>query len=299
MALVRAATAAAFALALACSGAGPSPPPATCAVAGVPGTCVETSVCAGFSASTVGPCAGTLVCCTPAVAASGCDPAVYPLPNAGLAEDPGTGGCPSGMVAVDGFCVDRYEAALVRVDTGAPWSPYQNPGSVPVRAVSFAVAVPQAHVSQPEAASACAAAGKRLCTDAEWLRACRGPGQRVYPYGDVHQVGACNDERAVHPAAELFGTSDPWIWSFLDHPCLNQLAGSLARTGERMACETSEGARDMAGNLNEWTSDVAGTMRGGSYVTGALNGPGCLSATTAHSGAHHDHASGFRCCADP
>jgi formylglycine-generating enzyme required for sulfatase activity len=195
--------------------------------------------------------------------------------------------------------VDVYEAALVVVATGEPWSPYWNPGSTPVRAVSLAGAVPQGHVSGLQAAAACASAGKRLCTDAEWLRACRGPSLTTYPYGDTYQAGACNDTRATSPLVELFGTTDAWIYAFGDHPCLNQLPASLTAAGARPSCASAEGIRDLAGNLNEWTSDPAGTLRGGSYLTGSLNGAGCLSVTTAHDARFHDHTTGFRCCAGP
>ena len=58
-----------------------------------------------------------------------------PAPNAGnTVEAPGEGGCPPGMIAVGTFCVDRYEATLVRVDTGEAWCPYDNPGMIPMRA---------------------------------------------------------------------------------------------------------------------------------------------------------------------
>lgn len=203
------------------------------------------------------------------------------------------------MVLVDTFCVDRYEAALVLVSTGEPWSPYWGPGATAVRAVSLAGAVPQAYVSGLQASAACAAAGKRLCTDAEWMRACRGPASSLFPYGNEYQAGACNDVRSTLPVVELFGTADTWIWTFTGHPCLNQLPSSLDAAGARAACLTAEGLHDMAGNLNEWTANPAGTMRGGSYVTGATNGAGCLSATTAHDSSHHDFTTGFRCCADP
>lgn len=295
-----AASPAVLALALAaCSGGASPAPPAPCTASGIPGTCVEAAACGGYSTGTSGPCAGALVCCTPAVAAPGCDPAAHPQPNAGLVEAAGTGGCPAGMALVDTFCVDRYEAALVIAGTGDPWSPYWSPGATAVRAVSLAGAVPQGYASGTQAAAACAGAGKRLCTDAEWLRACRGPATTVYPYGNDYQAGACNDTRAANPVVELFGTTDTWIWSFTDHPCLNQLPASLADAGERAACVTAEGLHDLAGNLNEWTSDPAGTMRGGSYVMGALNGAGCSSATTAHGVTYYDFSTGFRCCADP
>jgi hypothetical protein len=221
-----------------------------------------------------------------------CDPAAMPLPNEGLVEEPGTGGCPAGMVRVDVFCIDRFEASL------EGWSPYFNPGAAPPAARSLRGAVPQAYISGVQAGAACAAAGKRLCTDAEWLRACGGPAGTTYPYGDTLAPGACNDARAVHPAVEYFGTTDPSIWSMLDHPCLDQLPDSLDPAGANAACVAAEGAYDLMGNLHEWTADPAGTFRGGFYVDTVINGPGCLYATTAHDASYWDYSTGFRCCAD-
>ena len=226
-----------------------------------------------------------------------CDPEVKVFPNGGLVEAPGEGGCPAGMLRVDAFCVDRFEAALVELD-GTPWSPYFNPGRAPVRAVSLEEAVPQAYISGVQAGEACVAAGKRLCTDAEWLRACQGPMGTTYPYGDADEPGVCNDARAVHPAVEYFGTSDDWIYSKLDNACLDQLPDSLDRAGTNPGCITAEGAFDMMGNLHEWTADPEGTFRGGYYVDTKINGPGCLYATTAHATSHWDYSTGFRCCAD-
>ncbi len=222
-----------------------------------------------------------------------------PQPNLPAAEAPGSEGCPAGMSYVDGFCVDRYEASLVRVSDASPWPPFVNPGTTAVRAISVAGAVPQGYINMTQAADACAQAGKRLCTDSEWLRACRGPDSWTYPYGPELQPGVCNDYRAVHPAVEYFGTTEPWIWNELDHPCLNQLPDSLDRSGRNTGCVTPEGVFDMMGNLHEWTSDPAGTFRGGYYVDTAINGPGCLYRTTAHDGNHWDFSTGFRCCADP
>ena len=179
------------------------------------------------------------------------------------------------------------------------WSPYIAPGAQAVRAASLRGAVPQAYISQVEAGAACVAAGKRLCTDTEWLRACRGPAGTTYPYGATRQPGVCNDARAMHPAVELYGTSDAWIFSHLDSPCLNQEANGLARTGAHAGCVTAEGVFDMMGNVHEWTADPAGTFRGGFYVDTSLNGNGCLYATTAHDVSYDDYSTGFRCCADP
>ena len=43
----------------------------------------------------------------------------------------------------------------------------------------------------------CAAHGKRLCSEGEWVRACQGPHGRRFPYGDEHRASACNDDRAL------------------------------------------------------------------------------------------------------
>ena len=165
-----------------------------------------------------------------------------------------------------------------------------------MRAVSVAGSVPQAYVSGMQAASACAAAGKRLCTDAEWLRACRGAANTTYPYGGTRQPGVCNDARAVNPVVEYFGSSDPSVIAMGTHPCIDQLPSSLDPTGGNAGCVTAEGAFDMMGNLHEWTADPAGTFRGGSYVDTMLNGEGCLYATTAHDTLFWDYSTGFRCC---
>ncbi len=276
--------------------------PVLCTAKGIPGTCLDVSECIGSRQPTPGLCPGpaNIQCCTPRYAMA-CDPNAVPEPNAGLAEEPGTGSCPAGMVRVASFCVDRFEAALEEILAGGsrvPWSPYFNPAGHRVAAVSLRGAVPQGYVSQVQAAAACAEAGKRLCTDAEWLRACQGPNGWTYPYGTTRQTGLCNDHRAEHPAAELYGTGASWIFSHLDSPCLNQLPQSLDPTGSLTGCASAEGVYDLMGNLHEWTADPAGTFRGGFYVDTVLNGNGCLYATTAHAVSYWDYSTGFRCCHD-
>ncbi len=270
-----------------------------CLVAGTPGVCIEVSACVGAFAPVPGHCAGPadVQCCIETTPGT-CNPSAMVVPNGVLVEAPGADGCLAGMVRVDTFCIDAYEAALVRSVDGSSWSPYFNPGVVAVRAVSVKGAVPQGYVNQVQADGACLAAGKRLCTNEEWLRACRGPENHVYPYGDSLVVGRCNDHRAVHPAVEYFGTTDSWIFSEIGNACLNQLLDSLDPSGDNPDCVTADGAFDMMGNLHEWTADLAGTFRGGFYVDTVKNGSGCLYATTAHDVYHWDYSTGFRCCAE-
>jgi formylglycine-generating enzyme required for sulfatase activity len=102
----------------------------------------------------------------------------------------------------------------------------------------------------------------------------------------------------MHPAIELYGTSESWVFSHLDDACIDQLPMSLARTGAFAGCVSESGAHDMMGNLHEWTSNTSGAFRGGYYVDTVMNGNGCLYVTTAHAPSYHDYSTGFRCCAD-
>lgn len=213
--------------------------------------------------------------------------------NGAPVPPPGLGGCPAGMARVDAFCIDRWEASLV------DWSPYRNPGTAAVAAVSAPGVVPQGYIDQTQAARACAASGKRLCTDTEWLRACQGATPTTYPYGPTREPGRCNDARTCHPAVQYFESTDGSVFSMIDHPCLGQLPDGLARTGAHDACTSADGIFDLMGNLHEWTADPAGTFRGGFFVDTTLNGNGCLYRTTAHDVSHWDYSTGFRCCADP
>jgi hypothetical protein len=275
-----------------------------CAVDGVAGTCLDVSDCPDDHHPTPGHCPGPVEvqCCTPNPEAPPgvCDPArrVRPAPYA--PEAPGAPGCPAGMARVAAFCVDQYEAALLEVfDDGhtEPASPYHTPQGRRVRAVSVAGAVPQGYIDGLAAEAACLEAGKRLCTNEEWLRACQGPDGTTYPYGDARQPGVCNDARALHPAVEAF-PDDPTPFDRIQDACINQLPETVALTGSHPGCLSAEGLFDLMGNLHEWTSDPEGTFRGGFYVDTAINGPGCLYRTTAHDRAHWDYSTGFRCCAD-
>lgn len=230
-----------------------------------------------------------------------CDGMLPPFVNLVEMEAPGDAGCLPGMVRVDDFCVDRYEAMVVE-DTGqgyVPVSPFAHPEDTQVLvALSVEGVTPQGHIDQLQAADACSMAGKRLCSNTEWLRACRGSTSQTYPYGNALEPGRCNDDRDCHPAVQLFESNDSFVWSSLGHACISQLPEGLAVTGEYSTCTTDEGALDMMGNLHEWTSDPAGTFRGGFYVDTVINGAGCGYATTAHDVYHHDYSTGFRCCAD-
>lgn len=216
------------------------------------------------------------------------------------------GGCPAGMAQVqDGprrFCIDRYEASLVEIGAGGretDFSPYETVGQRVVRAVSKAGAVPQGYISRNEAETACGRSKKRLCTEAEWVRACMGASKRQFPYGTSRRPGTCND-RGKAPLTSYYSlpnaASDQW--GAMNDPRLNQMSGTVAPTGSHEGCASEDGVFDLMGNLHEWVADREGTFLGGYYLDTKLNGDGCRYKTVAHGPTYHDYSTGFRCCAD-
>jgi hypothetical protein len=215
--------------------------------------------------------------------------------------------CPSEMSNVDDrFCIDKWEASLVEVladGREAPWPPFGVVDeSHSLRAASVPRVIPQAYISGAQAARACAAAGKRLCAPLEWRKACMGPEETTFGYGNDRIAGRCNDS-GRSPMLRLFPqVAVSWRlvgMTEMNDPRLNQLEATLAPTGSHDGCTNGYGVFDMVGNLHEWTSDPKGTFQGGYYLDTHINGDGCTYRTVAHEFTYHDYSTGFRCCADP
>jgi sulfatase modifying factor 1 len=239
------------------------------------------------------------------------------------------GGCPEWMVRVgNDYCIDRFEAHVAVLEGGRekphPPSVHPKPG-LRLIAESSPDSFPQSSINRPEAEEACRNAGKRLCTLAEWKRACMGVGVTAYPYGNVEAKGVCNTGKP-HLLSEFFGT-DPMKWSHddMNDPVLNVVKGFLAKPGAYAGCVSSYGAFDMVGNLHEWVSDLVddrilssmvyigkgkrgkhypkaalgnGIFMGGFFSSENQNGRGCNYQTIAHAPEHYDYSTGFRCCKD-
>ena len=246
----------------------------------------------------------------------------------------GSSGCSDDMVRVAGqFCIDRFEASMIDDDTERPLSPYYPPQrsllrgvfdawtqrladgtagadfALPVlpdwqreqnfrpRAVSVRGAVPQGYLNKALAETACANAGKRLCTLDEWTLACRGQRGTKFPYGPTYRANACNVFRQAHPGMTLHGSFS----IDLDDPRMNQvtLAGDplLRPTGGTETCKSvwgDDAVYDMVGNLDEWVDEPGGTFAGGFYARDTRQG--CDSKITAHSPRYLDYSIGTRCC---
>ena len=145
----------------------------------------------------------------------------------------------------DAYCIDRYEAP----GKGHP---------------------PRVGASWHQAKAACEARGMRLCADAEWERACKGPRGLRYPYGNDFDADRCvtedrNEEpRTLHPS------------------------GSFTR------CRSGYRVYDLSGNASEWTAE--GHLRGGAadkpdYAVRCANR---VKKSPSSSGPFV----GYRCCAD-
>jgi hypothetical protein len=217
--------------------------------------------------------------------------------------------CPDNMQLIDrgsgrgSYCIDRYEASTEEMLADGrfkPHSPYESVKGLHVRAISRPHVVPQAYISKNEAEIACSEAHKRLCSDDEWVHACRGTRSTRYPYGNERRANVCVDTHRVSPLERLFGQSPGRYYPQpMNDPRLNQIPGTLAPTGTFSSCTNDFRVYDMVGNVHEWTADPAGTFRGGYYLDTKINGEGCEYRTVAHGPGYHDYSTGFRCCAEP
>lgn len=112
----------------------------------------------------------------------------------------------AGEVRLDGYWIDKY--------------PHPNrEGEYPTVLVNFY-----------EAEALCGEAGKRLCTEEEWEKACKGPRNYLYPYGNKYDPDKCSTDK-TEPSER-----------------------KLARIGDYPECVSGYGVYGMSGNINELTS---------------------------------------------
>jgi formylglycine-generating enzyme required for sulfatase activity len=184
------------------------------------------------------------------------------------------------MIALDGdVWIYTYEASR-------PDATKDDAGVGEARACSKKNALPWADVGFAAARAACEAAGYRLCSGAEWLRACEGSAQSTYPYGSSYAANTCNG--ADHDISKQSGLQN----------------GPLA-SGNRSDCVSEANVYDLSGNLKEWTDDPRGdvdgspieVVRGGSYESPAL-GLSCQTELSQQIATTALPSLGFRCCSD-
>jgi formylglycine-generating enzyme required for sulfatase activity len=183
------------------------------------------------------------------------------------------------MLFVAGFCVDRFEA----------------PNEKGAKPLAFQTAI--------DGDAWCKSRGKRLCTEAEWVRACEGAAMHPYPYGGTYMRGVCNDDKTwIAPNWAVLGTY-PSDASMAEAKRLYQADPSGARAG----CVSDDGVMDLTGNVAEWVTrsfdhpnNYAHVMLG-CYWSGCYGGspPSCAFVNPAHPGTFRSYEAGFRCCKAP
>ena len=183
--------------------------------------------------------------------------------------------CPEGMVML--------RAGAFRMGTPAddPMKSFDERGLTRVDVAAVCVdtfefpnkrgVAPQVAISFGDAQKACQAVSKRLCTEQEWEKACKGPANDKWPYGSTFNYDSCNTEDEAGDAR------------------------TLASAGKFAKCRSPFGVFDLAGNVAEWTADR--TIKGGSYASADY----AVRCSARKNGGSVSKSSevGFRCCADP
>ena len=125
-------------------------------------------------------------------------------------------------------------------------------------------------LSYGQALKHCQQKGKRLCKEEEWEKACKGPNNYRFPYGNRYNATQCNMGKGVVPA------------------------------GQNSRCKSGYGVMDMAGNVAEWTStklepDLPDRIyKGGAY--GLADWSGRCASRFADDPNSHQAIMGVRCC---
>jgi len=129
-----------------------------------------------------------------------------------------------------------------------------------------------------EAQALCERQGKRLCSEEEWEKVCKGPSNFRYPYGNEWDPDRCNTEDAdgVDRQVDLIGT-----WT---------------------ACTGEYGAFDLSGNVKEWTDSKWSAGFANYVVRGGSSTRPDWAVRCANRESHTPNTSnsqiGFRCCLD-
>ena len=145
---------------------------------------------------------------------------------------PGEG--PSGIVFLDDYLIDRFEA------TSEQFRGYLSSTGQATQAQLGEPDIPVVNVTWFEARDYCDWAGQRLPTEAEWEKAARGTDGRKYPWGNSFYVDALNWQDNTSIADN--GVQDGFA--------------QLAPVGSYRRFLSPYGVEDLAGNAREWVWDL-------------------------------------------
>lgn len=150
--------------------------------------------------------------------------------------------------------------------------------------------VPTTGLTWYAARAACAAAGKRLCDEHEWVTACQGARSldddgdgahaddavegTLWPYGDRYDPRACWEGKPPDRFRPVY-------------------------TGEMPRCASSDGVVDLVGNVEEWagTTPETAVLLGGAWDTPKEEAT-CHRRNDRFGPGYANRRTGARCCAD-
>ena len=171
------------------------------------------------------------------------------------------------------YTMDTFEAAIVDG-----------------KAVSAKHQIPALRTSWFDAKAACEAAGRRMCTEEEWVSACQGAralddnhnGEladdmiegTAYPHGDLHDPRRCWDGKDAATSRPVY-------------------------TGELPGCVTAAGVYDLTGNVEEWAGETPekAVLLGGAFDTSEDHAR-CYRRNDSFGAGYAAPRTGFRCCAN-
>jgi formylglycine-generating enzyme required for sulfatase activity len=185
------------------------------------------------------------------------------IPSGSFVRGSNTGNfneAPEQLVYVDSFAIDRYEITNIQYSrflsaTGRKAPSYWIGGTYPGNQADY----PVVGMSWRNANEYCAWAGKRLPTEAEWEKACRGPSGNIYPWGnrwDLYRANTDNIARTFSGSEGQAGSPTAWAyaWGLLfSTPGANDLG--LRPVGSYPKGASFYGVMDLVGNASEWVFD--------------------------------------------
>lgn len=162
---------------------------------------------------------------------------------------------------MDSFEIDQFEVANIQYArfvqaTGRQAPPYWDGNQFPAGQADY----PVAGVTFDLAEAYCQWAGKRLPTEAEWEKACRGTDGRIYPWGNEWQGGLGNTDLLAGSFkwSNVPSGSGPALaddaWSFLRASPAASEGRGLRPVGSYLGGASPYGVMDMVGNVSEWVS---------------------------------------------
>ncbi len=201
---------------------------------------------------------------------------------------------PEHTVFLPTFFIDRYEVTTAEYDACAAagacserrkFERFDQPGQ------------PVVGVSWTDAQTYCTWRGTRLPTEAEWEKAARGPGGRLYPWGDTPECGVAN------------------VGNGANRDCPDA-PGATVPVGSNPGDVSPYGVYDMGGNAWEYVSDwydaqyfarspatsppgpargKGRVVKGGSWYATLVGSHASARTSRTHSRTEYD---GFRCAKD-